>query len=294
MSSPALPHDAATVVLLRDGAASASGALEALMVRRKKGAAFMADAFVFPGGRVDDEDDVGHPVVGSDAIDPRTIAEAGGDRAHAVTLAIAAIRELFEEAGVLLAVDGRGALVSDNLTPEIVDGRRAVHDGTRGLRELAAELDLWLPVDALTFFARWITPETEARRFDARFYLARMPPGQTAAHAEAELCEHRWATPQQLLSDPSVSLPPPTRWHLDDLARHATVEQALAWARARPVATVRPKLVAIDGAPAIVLPWDPEYPSFPGENFVIAGDHPTAGPITRFLLIDGRWVGRAG
>src|SRR5262245_24587938 len=102
MSAPAVPRDAATVVLLRDGAAG----LEVLMVRRRKGAAFMADAFVFPGGRVDDEDVVSHPVTGVEALgDEAAIAAMGGDRSHAVTCGVAAIRELFEEAGVLLARD---------------------------------------------------------------------------------------------------------------------------------------------------------------------------------------------
>ena len=293
MSTPATPKDAATVVLLRDGAAG----LEVLMVRRKKGAAFMAEALVFPGGRVDDEDIVSHPVTGAEAIgEEATIAEIGGDRAHALTCCVAAIREVFEEAAVLLAVDGSGAPLRDNLSPELCEGREAVHAGTRGFRELCAELDLRLDVGALVFFARWITPEAEMnRRFDARFYLAAMPPGQTPAHDPIELTEHVWATPQALLDDIRSKLPPPTQWHLTDLARHRTVSDALGWARGRRVATVRPKLVGdpVTGGPMIVLPWDSEYPSLPGATFPLDRSVPVAGPLSRFVLFDGKWRGSA-
>ncbi len=212
------PRDAGTVVVLREG----SSGPEVLMVKRTRGAAFMADAYVFPGGRLDEAD--------------------GGDCARA------AARELAEEAGV--------------------------------------QMDS----SALIYFARWVTPATEPRRFDARFYLARLPDGATTQlDATGEVVELRWATPRALLAHQEagqIKLPPPTLWHLHDLARHSTVAAALAWANSLTVKTVRPKLIGVEGVPTIVLPWDPEYPSLPGEGEVLTWVDPSA---TRYRLIDGTW-----
>src|SRR5207247_858780 len=166
---------------------------------------------------------------------------------------------------------------------------------TCALPILLAEGDLQLAVGDLAFFARWITPASEARRFDARFFLARMPAGQTARFDADELFEQRWSTPQALLDDHAggaIKLPPPTQWHLADLARCATIDAAFAWARAHDVAPVRPKLIPHEDTLAIVLPWDAEYPSLPGDGAVIERTHPVAGAVSRFLLVDGRWAAR--
>lgn len=291
--TPASPaRDASTVMLLRESA----GGPEVLLVRRKSGSSFMADAFVFPGGRVDDTDESAHPMAGESAIanEPR-MSVLAGDSGHALTLAVAAIRELFEEAGVLIAVAENGKAVATDGDAWFREAREAVHQGTRGFREVLAERDLSLAVGELIFFARWVTPVTEPRRFDARFFLARLPAGQTAMYNEEELVEQRWATPRAILDDYAagkLKLPPPTIWHLTDLARLATVDAALAWARARQVAIVRPKLVAVDGMPAIVLPWDSEYASFAGDTAAIDRAHPVAGAVTRYVLVDGMWTGR--
>jgi 8-oxo-dGTP pyrophosphatase MutT (NUDIX family) len=217
---------AATVVLLRDGA----GGPEVLMVRRHRGSSFMADAYVFPGGRIEPED-------------------GEGEAAYAV----GAARELAEEAGV--TVD------PSTLVP----------------------------------FARWVTPSAEGKRFDARFFVAAAPPGQTAHHDSVETVDSLWATPAEVLARyerGELKLPPPTIRNLEDLAPHATVAAALAWARGRVVTAILPKLVAVDATIAIVLPWDPEYANLPGEGMVIEPTHPAARPPSRFVLVEGRWWGR--
>ncbi|MSP60702.1 MAG: hypothetical protein EXR72_10245 [Myxococcales bacterium] len=295
----AAPRDASTVVLLRDSPPdSPGGAPEVLLVRRQRGAAFMGDAFVFPGGRIDDADANSHPVTGEDAFVGAAEKQAAmaADRSRAVACGVATLRELFEEAGVLLVRNEEGALLRDNSEEWFSVGRTSVHEATRGFREVLAARDLSLALGELAFFARWVTPETEPKRFDARFFLARMPEGQTAAHSPGELSEHRWATPRAFLDEHTrgaIKLPPPTQWHLGDLAAHATVDAALAWARSQPVATVQPKLGLVDEVLSIVLPWDPAYPSLPGGGAAIDRAHPVAGAITRYVLSDGSWVGRA-
>ena len=220
------PRPAATVVLLREGA----GAPEILMVRRTRGASFMADAWVFPGGRVDSND-------------------GSNDDAFAN----AAARELREEAAV--TVDA----------------------------------------DALVPFARWITPSAEGKRFDARFFVAAAPAGQTARHDSVETVDHLWATPAEVLARyerGELKLPPPTIRNLEDLAQHATVDAALAWARGCVVTAILPKLVPLGDTLAIVLPWDPDYSTLPGEGMVIEPTHPVARAPSRFVLSEGRWWGR--
>jgi 8-oxo-dGTP pyrophosphatase MutT (NUDIX family) len=225
MSAPAEPRPAATVVLLQPGTRGP----EVLMVRRHRASSFMADAFVFPGGRVDPADGEGEPA-----------------------LAVAAARELHEEAGLL--------------------------------------------VDAATLvpFARWITPSAEGKRFDATFFIALAPVGQTAQHDSVETVEHLWATPGDVLerySRRELKLPPPTIRTLEDLAAHASIDDALAWARGRDVVPVLPKLVPVDDTVAIVLPWDREYAALPGAGMVIDPAHQVARPPSRFVLRDGRWWG---
>jgi 8-oxo-dGTP pyrophosphatase MutT (NUDIX family) len=218
------PRPAATVVVLRE----ATGGPEVLMVRRTRGASFMADAYVFPGGRVDPED--------------------GTDEA---AFARAAARELREEAAITL------------------------------------------PFSSLVPLAHWITPSAEPKRFDAHFFVTALPPdGQQAKHDGAETVDALWATPGEILARHGrgeLKLPPPTLCNLEDLQHHATVGDALAWARARPITAILPKLVPDGETLAIVLPWDPDYPTLPGEGRPIASDHPFARGRSRFVLREGRW-----
>jgi 8-oxo-dGTP pyrophosphatase MutT (NUDIX family) len=241
------------------------------MVRRGKRAAFMADAYVFPGGRVD----------------PGEPFRAAG----------AAAREAFEEASVLLAVTPDGQLIRTDGEAWVTEARRALHAKTAHLNDLLAVRGLRLAVDVMVPFARWVTPSSEPRRYDTWFFLARMPEGQTVGHDEIEVSEHRWGTPAELLAANErgeIKLPPPTFWHLSDLLSFATVDETLAWGRKRPRRAVRPKLVPVGETLAVVLPWDAEFASLPGEGDSLPPDDILAGPlgasVTRFLLTDGRWV----
>ena len=259
-------REAATVVLLRDGA---GGAPEVLLVQRNRGAVFMADAHVFPGGRLEARD--------------------GGD------FAMASAREAFEEAGVLLAVDAQGGSPDLRGAGWLPEARHAVQKGEVEFTSFLAGRGLRFDAGQLCYFARWITPPTEARRFDARFFLARVPEHQEGAPDPAgEVVDFHWAPPARFLAlsaEGKIKLPPPTLWHLGDLSRHATVESALAWARSRTIIAVRPKLAPWQGRVSIVLPWDPDYARVPvDEGEAIAADHPVVTqPTTRFVLDSELW-----
>jgi ADP-ribose pyrophosphatase YjhB (NUDIX family) len=179
------------------------------------------------------------------------------------------------------------------------DGEGEAAFAAAAARELAEEAGITVEVSSLVQFAHWVTPSAEPKRFDARFFVAEAPAGQTARHDGGETVDALWATPGEVLARHhrgELKLPPPTIRTLEDLAAHATVADALAWARTRAgmLAAILPKLVPVDTTLAIVLPWDPEYPSLPGEGLPIDPSHPVAAGVSRFVLAEGRWWGRGG
>ncbi len=263
---PSAPRDAAAVILVRDGPGGGAPEprLEVLLVRRPAKAAFMARAFVFPGGARDGDED------------PR----------------VTAARELFEETGVLLADRPLAAGALADLRARAAAGEP--------LSDLLAGASVALDLAALTPFAHWITPSAEKRRFSARFYLAVLPAGQTASVDGQELVDLRWVAPgEALASAAELHLPPPqlrTLWELGG-ARGADGALALARARAAHVTPLVPRYAPLDPPPddspagfALLLPWDPGYASHgTGDAAPLPHDHPLAGGPSRFVLDDGLW-----
>lgn len=202
-ATPVDPRPAATVVLARP----ASGGLEVLLTRRPTSMAFAPDMYVFPGGRVDPEDAepglLARSVVGA-ADASRAL---GGDLEATLALAthVAAIRELFEEAGVLLADVADEAHVGPGLEPASVPARSlglarsALVGGEATFGAIATELGLRLRTDLLVPLSRWVTPPTLARRFDARFFAAELPSGLRVSFEGDEVAGHTWLTPAAAL-----------------------------------------------------------------------------------------------
>lgn len=232
---------AATVMLLRDTA----GGVEVFMLRRTNNAAFAGGMYVFPGGKVD-------------------AADGEGDEGFRV----AAIRECYEEAGVLLAVDGGGRMVDDG-HPALAH-RDAVHDGHVDVRALAAEHGLQLATGALAWTSHWVTPKGETtRRFDTRFFVAAGAPGQTSHHDDNETVASMWVRPADALARweaGELMLMPPTVTNLRFLAPHDTVAStmAAAWEVGTPPC-ILPKLRrGEDGSMlGISMPGDDDYDSLP-------------------------------
>jgi 8-oxo-dGTP pyrophosphatase MutT (NUDIX family) len=215
----ATPRPAATVVVVRE----APMGFEVLMVRRNDNVAFMAGAYVFPGGRVDESE----------------MERAAGDEALAFRLA--AVRELDEEAGV--QVDS----------------------------------------SELVLIAHWVTPEVEARRYDTRFFLVRMPDGQEARHDAGETTELAWMTPREAIERcerGEIMLPPPTWTTLKRMQRHADLGELFDWAKTVAIPRVQPHLITDEDRTMLTLPGDPTYPSIDGWD--VPED-------TRFMLTDGQW-----
>jgi 8-oxo-dGTP pyrophosphatase MutT (NUDIX family) len=281
---PSDPRPASTVVVLRDSAAGP----QVFMVRRHERTVFMGGAHVFPGGRVDAVDHRGDHAW-CDGVSHATRQLDTLAPSEAVAYHVAAARELFEEAGVLLARDGAGAFVSlagADAHARFKHDREEVHSGRASLRTVVDRERLRLALDTLLLFAHWVTPPIDTRQFDTRFFMTRVPPDQTPAHDETETTHSAWITPAEAMQqgrDGEIVLPPPTWTTLRELESFRTVEAALAWARTRRVARRMPKVLEHEGRRMLVLPGDPLHPESAGPG----SEHSPA--ETRFSFVDRRW-----
>jgi 8-oxo-dGTP pyrophosphatase MutT (NUDIX family) len=262
--TPATPRDAATVMVLRT-AADGTG-VEVLMLRRTAAMKFAPGAYVFPGGSVDPADygaEIGWQGPSAAEFGDRLGATAEVARA----LVCAAVRETFEESGVLLAgVPGDEASpLAAPSGPAWEADRMAVAAGTLTLAELLSRRGLVLRADLLVPWARWITPDGEPRRFDARFFAAALPEGQEAVGHEAEADHVAWLRPADALHAAKageISLLPPTAATLNDFASAVASGAGLAdiLAERRVIEPVQPRLVLEDGAAWLVIPDGVGYP----------------------------------
>ncbi len=249
-------RDAATVILLRPGVDAAG--FEVFLLRRRKSASFMGGAFVFPGGAADPDD---------------------GD------LRVTAARELFEEAGVLLT---RRAITADTaaaLRAQVLAGAP--------LAPLLAAAGLELALERLAYFAHWITPSVEPKRFSARFFVAVLPDGQSPSFDAHETVDEIWLAPAAALARAQdLALPPPQVRSLAELAQAASIDDVLARAAAAAATPhpILPRMAPTPGGFALLLPWDPDYlTAGTGDSAPMPIDHPLALGPSRFVLEDRTW-----
>jgi 8-oxo-dGTP pyrophosphatase MutT (NUDIX family) len=227
-SEPVAPRPAATVLLLRDGVAGP----EVFMVVRHRQIEFAAGALVFPGGRVEP----------ADAEIAAGLGAAGPDGA----LRVAAIREAFEESGLLLARTEAGVALTPEQGAAVAAAHRdALNAGSRGFAALLQAEGLRPDIGALVRFAHWVTPADLAKRFDTHFFLAPAPGGHAAVHDGHEAVDSVWITPEAALAEAAAgtrTLLFPTRLNLQRLAGAPHLAAALEAAASRPVVTVQPVL----------------------------------------------------
>jgi 8-oxo-dGTP pyrophosphatase MutT (NUDIX family) len=236
------PRPSASVILVRD----ASDGLETFMVRRHARSPVAPSAYVFPGGTVRDDD--------VSPVDSAQLAEALLARSdspvsptEAGLFYVSAVRELFEEAGVLLARDSSGRLVTvdesdEPLQERLASTRLSLQARNLSLANAFAEWG-WQPAfDLLVPFSHWVTPAALAARFDTRFFVARMPPGQSALHDTIETSEGVWLTPTQAL-DATYHTVYATAQHLRRLREFRSVDDLLTFTQNKPIKTVQPEVV---------------------------------------------------
>jgi 8-oxo-dGTP pyrophosphatase MutT (NUDIX family) len=267
---PAGPRDAATVMLLRPPqsagpgprgpAGDAGSGIEVYMLRRKSSMAFAPGAFVFPGGSVDPRDvdeEVGW--AGPDIAELGRVLDTPPELARA--LACAAVRETFEESGVLLAGPSADAAVADTTGADWEADRKALLDRSLSLAGLLRRRRLVLRGDLLLPWSRWITPVIEERRYDTRFFAAALPPGQRTRDVGGEAAEVAWIRPGDAIAagrSGEILLWPPTAVTLAQLDACANVAAALA--KPRQLIPLLPEISLADGDAWLTVPEGQEYP----------------------------------
>lgn len=250
---------AATVMLVRDAVDSPPG-IEVFMLRRTTSAVFGAGMYVFPGGRVDESDGGADVAACCRGLDDVTASDKLGVASGGLAYWVAAVRESFEEAGVLLAHRPDGGPLE--LRPE---DRHAVHDAELSIVELCRRDGLVLELSATHYVDHWVTPIGEQRRFDTRFFLAEAPADQVLEHDDRETVDSLWVRPSEALAmvdEGRLMMMPPTMANLRRLVAHESVAHALevAATSGRPVCT-QPRLRRnADGVVVgISLPGDADY-----------------------------------
>jgi len=255
---PAVPRPAATVVLTRPG----QGDLEVLLLKRSRSAGFVPGAYVFPGGRVDREDASADLLARMDGLTPEDAATRMAMATHAdppaVAYYLAAIREAFEETGILVAhlVDGSPAH-SAAADPGVLRCRDDLLADSSIFATVLDHMGCTMDGSAVEYIAHWITPTVEPRRYDTRFFLAAVPEGtEPELHIE-EISDSVWITPQAALdgnSDGSFPMIFPTIKTLEDLSVFSHPSEAMAAYASRSVRTILPTLVRIQGGVGIKFP----------------------------------------
>ena len=256
------PRLASTVMLLRDNVVEGVSNLEVFMVRRVVQSEFMPDIYVFPGGSVTADDRLAESTVGVYESANPSVADPEGRTHLGSGVRAAAIRELFEEANVLLAHRAGTVLAIDEESVErFATYRQAFNDRKGSLVELAQAEHLTLATNSLAYFAHWITPEGLPKRFDTHFFLASAPAEQEALYDNLETSDGVWINPQDAITrfqQQQFPIAFPTFHQLRDLSPFRVVKDALQATTARYVATHMPILTQKDGATYVSLPETPD------------------------------------
>jgi 8-oxo-dGTP pyrophosphatase MutT (NUDIX family) len=243
VETPAEPKPAATVVLLRDGA----GGMEVLLLKRHRSSGFVPGAYVFPGGRTDEADAQQELEQFAINFTPRGVPHY---------FWFAAVREVFEETGVLLARDRHDEWVRDNSDATVEQLRLSLMDDNASLADVLRGCGGRIDFSAMVYFAHWITPVAEPRRYDTRFFAAALPDGRVVRADPREMTDALWLTPKHALArfkEGTLPMVFPTVRTLEQLAEFTSVAQALDFLRTRDVEPVMPRLVRTNTGVGIVI-----------------------------------------
>lgn len=295
-----VPRKAMTLIVLREQAPSG---FEVFLLKRHEQNIFMGGNFVYPGGKLDkgdSDEEIVSLSTGVSCEQARQILGEKNPESQCIVNWIAGIRELFEEAGILLAYSRDGALLSiddEEKRQRFTLYRQALQTGEKNLLQIIKEEGLILALDRCFYYAHWITPEARNVRFDTRFFIARNIPGQKASPDSKETTEGVWLTPAEALQENlkgTVALSPPTLKTLEDLSRFKTIDDVISALPGLEKPTILPILLNPKEDEILIFPWDPEYERLRSGALTQPADHGSlSGPgdnTTRLVLKDGRWL----
>jgi len=296
----ATPKKAATVILLRENEPQG---FDVFLLKRHEKSSFMGGNFVYPGGRVDRDDgslEICSVSRGMTFEEAQKILGRPLSPDESFAHWIAAIRELFEEAGVLLAYDQRGNLFQPRNRDDrekFLQYRKLLQEGKSNICKMAQKENLLFALDQLHYYAHWITPEARPERFDTRFFLTCYPLGQEASHDQKETTAGIWITPKKALEENlkgDVILSPPTLKTLEDLSTFKTIEDIFHSLKRDDIRPILPILTRISDTILIIFPWDPEYDVFQKGEIPSPINHGRPSQrgdnTTRLLMKESRWL----
>jgi 8-oxo-dGTP pyrophosphatase MutT (NUDIX family) len=286
VSTPGSLKEAATVILVRQ---AEENTWEIFLARRHHRQTFMAGAFVFPGGQLENSDrdpEFSSLILAAESFHPQALLQ---DTCLTPDMArgffIAAIRETFEEMGIFLAGDSNGNFISfhkEETLARFAAHRRALNSAGTSFADILRKENILLFPEALIPFSHWITPEGEGKRFDTRFFLARLPQSQEPISDGAELTEFLWVTPENALAmhlSREIILMPPTLKTVMELTQFTSVDALFDAVKKRIIYPILPQIFD----QGVKLPHDPEYgleqyrrPACPSEP-------------SRIIVEDGVW-----
>ena len=253
------PLPAATVTLVRD----AVGGFEVLMMKRNLKSAFVPGAYIFPGGALDALDSTPEMQALCSSVSDEQASSTLGIAVGGLAYWAAAIRESFEEAGLLLAYDGSRRMVALDeavVAERFRRHRDALNQGERNLTDIMRDERLTLAADQLVYFSHWITPARSSRRYDTRFFAALAPPAQVPLHDNQETIDHVWISPGDALKrnhQGDFSMRLPTVRTLEELAAYETADSVMRAMRAK---RSIPKILPLTNSAGVrVMPGEPGY-----------------------------------
>lgn len=285
--------DAATVIVLREAALG----FEVFLVQRHRNSGFMANVYVYPGGKLDQSDcseQAACRVRGLTAADACKRLNIVPSSFLGLGLFLAGVRETFEESGILLACRS-GSEQWIDLTSEaqvarrFENYRRELISGDISLTEVAEREDLVISLENIGYFAHWITPYVENRRFDTRFFVTILPPNQRPLHDAVETTDSVWIRPEDALKrylSNNLLLSPPTIRTLEQLAEFPSAQAVIEDAKIRKPPAILPYIRQFDGITQMLMPGDVDYP---GKDPDYAVATPVDDGVTRMQVIDGHW-----
>lgn len=243
----ALPKDAATLVLMRNTDRAEAG-LEILMVRRHSNSKFLPGAYVFPGGTVEAADyapGVEGVCQGLTFRQAQDIIADVSPPEKALGLFVTAIREAFEEAGILLAYRESSDLIAitEEQKARFAEYRGQVQQDASSFAAIVRKQGFRLATDKLFYFAHWITPHIVPHRFDTRFFVATAPPGQEALYDALETTDSKWISPREIMEKQrmgELKVPFPTLSNLTALAEFSSAEEVIASTLGKEIPTIQP------------------------------------------------------